>query len=229
MKKILCLLLTLSCSITLWGQSNKHFEGSIFFSFDVTGGGEELELSRAFLPHGYKLQVKGEKVRMRMEGGMVAAMFGDIVFDGSTNLQFMLNDANKTVTMMPAEKAQEAKIPEGIKVERGSNDKEIAGYQTQHYLVKNDNKPGELMEFWVTEALNFRAPKGNNSSPLGAGYGYGIKGFPLQLVMEQAGMTITMEAKSVKQEKLADQIFEIPNDYKKSEFNPAMFNFGGDE
>lgn len=229
MKRFLQFVLLVLLSFSLSAQSKKYFEGSIFFSFDVSGGGEELEMSKAFLPNGYKFRVKGEKIRMRMEGGMVAAMIGDIIFDGDNDQQFMLNEANKTVTLMPAEKEQEPKVPEGYRVARGNADKEIAGYQTKHYVVKNDNNLSELMEFWVTEELSFRIPKGKNTSPLGAGFGYGIKGFPLKLVMEQAGMTITMEAKRITAEKLSNQIFEIPKDYKKSDFNPAMFDFGGEK
>jgi hypothetical protein len=227
MKKILSLLLALALFAgSTMAQSKKYFEGTIQFSFDFSGGGPEMEMAKAFMPTGYTFQVKGDNVRMRMNGGM-GAMMGDMVVNGNKNKSFFLNDANKTAMTLPESKEEETPDAASFEVKKGTDERVIAGYKTQHYLITTREGEFSEMEFWVTDEIYMKPPQGKQGSPIGQASMYGIKGFPLRLVMASAGATVTMEVQSVKKEKLADSLFDIPKSYTTSVFNPAAMPMGG--
>lgn len=217
-------------ALSVTAQSKKNFEGSILYSFEVSGGGEEMEMAKAFMPTGYLFKIKGDNSRMSMQGGMMAAMMGDVVVNAAKEQVYMLNDANKSAMLMPKDDTKANEDASNYSVEKGSDKRKIAGYDCEHFLVKS--KTGEqLAEYWVTNDIAVKTPKGKaaSTSPIGQGNSFGIEGFPLRVQMNQMGMLITMEAKEVKKEKLSMDLFEVPKGYTISDFNPAMFQMGGDE
>lgn len=229
MKNILLAATILLLSVVASAQSKKSFEGSILFSFEMSGGGQEMEMAKSLMPTGYLFRIKGENSRMSIQGGMMAAMMGDIVVNAANDQTYMLNDANKSAMLMPKEDAKGTDEAAKYDVQKGGDAKTIAGFECEHYIVKS--LEGELVaEYWVTDKISIKAAKGkaSKSSPIGQGSTYGIAGFPLRVQMNQMGMLVTMEAKEVKQEKLASSLFEVPKGYTVSEFNPAMFQMGGE-
>ncbi|MBA4303271.1 MAG: hypothetical protein C0424_03490 [Sphingobacteriaceae bacterium] len=230
MKKTLFAWTLVFLTSLAFAQSKKNFEGTILFSFEVSGGGQEMEMAKAFMPTGYVFKIKGENSRMSIQGGMMAAMMGDVVVNAAKDQVYMVNDANKSAMLMPKEEGKAADEAGKYDVQKGADKRSIAGFSCEHYVVKS--KEGELLaEYWVTDEIAIKAPKGKSSasSPIGQSGSYGISGFPLRVQMSQMGMLITMEAKEVKKEKLANSLFEVPKDYTLSDFNPAMFQMGGDE
>lgn len=229
MKKLLFFLLLAVTTVASMAQSKKNFEGTIQFSFEVSGGGEEMEMAKAFMPTGYLFRIKGENVRMTMQGGMMAAMMGDIVVNAAKEQTYMINDAGKSAMMMPKDESKAAEPSDKFDVQEGKEAKTIAGMACKHYIVKT--KAGELVgEYWMTDELQVKVPKSKTAGNiLTQGNNFGVKGFPLRVLMNQQGMQITMEAKELKAEKLSADLFEIPKGYTVSDFNPAMFQMGGDE
>lgn len=229
MKKMLLSLLLAFSAFTIQAQSTKNFEGSIVFSFEISGGGEELEMAKAFMPTGYLFRVKGENVRMTMQGGMMSAMMGDILVIAAKEQTYMVNDASKSAMLMPKEENKQADNADKFDVEEGADARTVVGMPCKHFIVRS--KDGELIgEYWVTDAFQVKVPKSKSAGNiLTQGSNFGVKGFPLRVVMNQQGMQIVMEAKEVKAEKLSSSLFEVPKGYTVSDFNPAMFQMGGDE
>ncbi len=229
MKKMLLLLLFVATTIAAQAQAKKNFEGTVQFSFEVSGGGEEMEMAKAFMPTGYFFRIKGENVRMSMQGGMMAAMMGDIVVNAGKEQTFMLNEASKSAMLMPKEENKNASSAADFVVETGADNRVIAGMACNHFLVKT-KEGATIAEYWVTKELQVKVPKSKaGGNMLTQGGAYGIEGFPLRVLMMQQGMQIVMEAKEVKAEKLESSLFEIPKGFTVSDFNPAMFQMGGDE
>lgn len=229
MKNIFLALAILLFTTVATAQSKKHFEGTVAFSFEVSGGGQEMEMAKAFMPTGYLFKIKGDNSRMTVQGGMMAAMMGDLVVNTAKEQVYMLNDANKSAMLMPKDEGKAITESSKYEVEAGTDKRSIAGFECNHFVVKS--KEGEqIAEYWVTDDISVKAPKGKGSgnSPVGQASAYGISGFPLRVQMNQMGMLITMEAKEVKREKLASSLFEVPKGYTVSEFNPAMFQMGGE-
>lgn len=229
MKKVLLSLLLVMSVMAVGAQSKKNFEGSILFSFEVSGGGEEMEMAKAFMPTGYLFRIKGENVRMTMQGGMMAAMMGDILVIAAKEQTYMINDAGKSAMLMPKEENKQADNAGKFDIQEGADPRTLSGMPCKHYIVKT--KEGELVgEYWVTDELQVKVPKSKSAGNiLTQGNTYGIQGFPLRVAMNQQGMQIVMEAKELKPEKLAASLFEVPKGYTVSDFNPAMFQMGGDE
>jgi len=229
MKNLFLAALCLLLSVGSRAQSMKNFEGTILFSFEMSGGGPEIEMAKSLMPTGYVFKIKGENSRMSIQGGMMAAMMGDVVVNASKDQTYMLNDANKSAMLMPKDESKMADEASKYDVQKGADLRKIAGFDCQHYIVKT--KEGELVaEYWVTDEIGIKAAKGkaSKSSPIGQGSSFGISGFPLRVQMNQMGMLVTMEAKEVKKEKLSASLFEVPKDYTISDFNPAMFQMGGE-
>lgn len=229
MKKLLLSSLLLLVVLAVQAQSKKNFEGSILFSFEVSGGGEEMEMAKAFMPTGYLFRIKGENVRMTMQGGMMAAMMGDILVIAAKEQTYMINDAGKSAMLMPKEENKTPENADKFDVQEGTDPRTVSGMACKHYVVKT--KEGQLIgEYWVTDELQVKVPKSKSAgNMLTQGNAYGIKGFPMRVAMSQQGMQIVMEAKELKSEKLSASLFEVPKDYTVSDFNPAMFQMGGDE
>lgn len=229
MKNVLLAIVLLFVSTLAESQSKKNFEGTVLFSFEISGGGQEMEMAKSFMPTGYLFKIKGENSRTSIQGGMMAAMMGDVIVNATSDEVYMVNDANKTAMRMPKEENKEAVDASKYDVQKGDDQRTIAGFTCEQFIVRS--KEGELLaEYWVTDAISIKTTRGKAAnSPISQSNSFGISGFPLRVMMNQMGMLVTMEAKEVKKEKLPADLFEIPKGYTVSDFNPAMFQMGGDE
>lgn len=218
------LLLLLSSVVP--AQSKKVFEGSIAFNFKLEGGGAEMEVAQAFMPTGYIFKIKGESLRMTMQGGM-SAMASDLVVNAKTKEQYMLMEATMSAMRIPVDDEASAQSEQAsFTVSEGGDTRKIQGYLCQHYIVHLKDQPGTTIEMWLTEEIKLKIPRKSNSSPLSQVGKYGLSGFPLRMVIDQAGMLVSMEAVEIKVEKLADSLFEVPGGYTITEYSPDAMDEG---
>lgn len=230
MKKSSILLgLLLLLSSFLHGQSKKGFEGSIQFNFQAEGGGPEFESAKLFMPTGYILKVKGASMRMSMEGGMIVAMVGDLIVNAKTKEQYMLMEATQTAMRLPQEEAPKAGTEEAdFTVTEGGDVRKIQGYDCFHYIIELKDQPGSSIELWLTEEIQLKMPSRNNISPLAQVGKYGLKGFPLRMVILQDGIQVSMEAIEIVREPMDDSLFEVPKGYTITDFNMESLDMGAD-
>ncbi len=218
-------------SLQLFAQNKKNFEGTVSFDVNISGGGSEMEMAKAFMPSGYVYSIKGENVHLKTVGGMTQ-MMGTIVFNEKLNQSFMVNDAQKMVFVFKEETAAETgehvdKVPQ---IKKGTEPRQIAGYNCEHYIISLPEEEGGITEIWVSEELKIKMPQGSSRGlPVNEQIAQAIKGFPLAMRVDAQGLLIHMEAKEVKREKINDSLFEMPKGYVVKDFDPAMFSPGGVE
>lgn len=228
-KPIICLGLLLLFSSLVYAQSKKGLEGSIIFNFQATGGGPEFETARLFMPTGYVFKVKGASMRMSMQGGMVAAMVGDLIVNAKTNEQYMVMPATKTAMRLPQDEAIKPGAGQAdFAVTEGGDARKIQGYDCFHYIIELKDQPGASIELWLTEEIQLKIPRKSNTSPLAQVGKYGLNGFPLRMLMLQEGIQVSIEAIEIVREPLDDRLFEVPKGYTVTDFNRESLDMGAD-
>jgi GLPGLI family protein len=104
------------------------------------------------------------------------------------------------------------KITESAKVTLTKDKKMIAGYSCTKALVEmlNPEKPSEKvkMDMWFTKEISI-----NKSYMIGPMEK--IDGSVLEFSLYQSGMMIVLSAKEVLKQPVSDDLFSIPNDYKR--------------
>ena len=178
----------------------------------------------AFMPTSYEYLISESNLRMKINGGMSAAMLGDMLILGEEDKSYMIKDAEKTAYLMADDEddsAEEMK-PE---VEKTDETKTISGYDCQKYIVKmkTDGPPGEAVQtMWMTEDLQIKRPKGAEKNG-GAVFVNGVEGFPMMIETKTMGFTMVMKVTEVEKMSIPSSTFEIPKGYEIKDFNPKMF------
>jgi hypothetical protein len=200
----------------------QQFEGRIVFGISVEGKGADQ--MAAFMPTSYEYLMADGNMRMKMNGGMSAAMMGDVVVLGEEEKVYMVKDADKTAYLMPSDDEEENDVSD-TQVEKMNETAEIAGYTCEKYKVtmKTESPPGNTTQFmWVTKDLKVGRPKGAEKSN-GSLFVAGVEGFPMKVETKTMGMTMIMTVEEVEKKSVPASTFEIPSDYEVKDFNPAMF------
>ena len=234
MKKVLAILITLAMGAGV-SYAQKSFEGTITYKISMEGEGAAQ--MAGMMPESYVYKIKESKMKVTMNGGMMASMMGDIVFDNEKEEGYMIQHSSSVAyKMMNSEedKAELEKMAEELKpdVQATNETTEIAGYKCKKYVVKMSTPQGDLEQtIWATEGLNVKRPK---NSSLGGGmsgisFVDGIDGFPLKMsVGLPMGMgTMTLTASTIDKGGIADAEFEVPSNYEIKDFDPSMFGGGG--
>lgn len=203
--------------------AQKGFEGTIEYKWTLSG--ENAEMAQAFMPESMKIYMKDDNVRTELKGGM-AAMFGNIIYNGSTDKSYMLvNNGKEKVAYEMDNSDTSAAMNEKPKVEDMNQTEVIFGYTCKKYRV--DTGSG-IAIYSVTDEITVNQDYVNakkKSQQQGAMKMYieGVKGFPLKITMSQnqGGMSITMEMTAVNIDKSspASDLFEIPKDYTIKKFS----------
>jgi hypothetical protein len=141
---------------------------------------------------------------------MMSMMKTSIIADSDTKKSIVLmNMMGKKIAMLPEEgeddinsqfQATEAKVTKTGKT------KKIAGYECAEYLVETEG--GDKSNVWVTDKIE---PQASTQ------YSYkGIKGFPLEMTVNQDGSKMKMVASKVRLEAPASDQFstEVPAGYE---------------
>jgi len=83
----------------------------------------------------------------------------------------------------------------------------IAGYNCKKLIAVKKNNPKDKFDVFYTDEFNIEKP--NFSTPYEQ-----IKGVVMQFRLKKFNLEMEFTANEVKQEKVDDQLFEIPKDYK---------------
>lgn len=202
---ILCLL------ISITGFAQKNFkEGKIVYA--ITFPDMDLDPQQAaMMPTTMTLYIKGDNSRMEMKMGM--GMSQTVITDSKTKTVTSLIDAmgQKYAMKMTEEdiKKEAGDTPE-IEVTKTGETKEIAGLVCEVSKVIIKDKKGEKIDSEICLSKEFIIPNANWNNPTYKD----VDGLMLEYEMEQGQMKMKLKAKSVKEETVADSMFEIPKDYE---------------
>jgi hypothetical protein len=226
MKRITTLVLQIFAFLVLASPAiaQKTFEGKMVYTIELMGEGADQ--MAAFMPQNYEYVVKGKKLKFKMNGGMTAAMMGEIIVDGETEEAWMLKHEEQTAYTFPKDEEQEASpTPKITKEDEVIN---ISGYECQKYKVVTETENGEVntQYLWVTDKIKLDRSSKAKEFNTGSFFLDGIDGMPLKIMMENMGMTMIMTATTIDQKRVSDSEFAIPDNYEEKEFDPSVFGGG---
>jgi|688.fasta_scaffold422127_2 GLPGLI family protein len=208
MKKLFLLSCLFAFSISLFAQ---NFEGKIVFNMSFPDF-KDPELA-AMLPKEAVTFFKNNQSRMEMN--MMMGMRNSTISNGETNSSITLMDLmgqKYAIENSNSTALDQKKITESAKVTLTKDKKMIAGYSCTKALVEmlNPEKPSEKvkMDMWFTKEISI-----NKSYMIGPMEK--IDGSVLEFSLYQSGMMIVLSAKEVLKQPVSDDLFSIPNDYKR--------------
>jgi hypothetical protein len=226
MKKSIFLLIVMFF-VTSVTFAQRTFEGTI--RHEIKYLGESADQMAAFAPSGTVYMILGNDLKFRLEGGMTAAMMGDILVKGKEGISYMLKDDEQIAYKFTSDDEEVEEVHPVITKE--DEIITIVGHQCQKYKVVTTTEEGEVVTYvWTT--LDFVFPKFKGSSTSGNVVFEGVPGVPLKhmTTMDMMGMSITTiyTAIELTEGKLSAEEFEIPENYEIKEFDPSsMFGGGG--
>jgi len=177
-------------------------EGKVVY--EITYPDMELDPQMAaMMPTESVVYFKGNMSRSEITMGM--GISSTTIVNSKTNEVTSLNDmmGNKTATIIDTDDQKKEK-DDDYKVELVNETKEISGYKCKKAILKNTS--GSLIELFYTENISASSQFSSQWKSL--------KGFPLEYVIDVSGMNMKMTAKSITSEKVSDELFKIPPDYK---------------
>ena len=200
--------------------AQKPFQGIIRYEMAISG--TQAEHMKGMMGGGKHVWMyKGENTRQEQE--MMGMKITNIT-DSKNGLMYVLKNDAKVAYKMDRNKAK-PKADEGKEppVEKLDEVLEIQGYKCQKYKIIAQSSMGEQQIYvWATKELKMPSTK-DTSLPKDEGLHFkGIDGMPLKSVMDMmnGAIKITLTAVEVKVEKLDDELFKIPKDYKIEDFDP---------
>jgi GLPGLI family protein len=223
MKKKLFALLMISGIFTMSAQKNVPFEGIVKYAISFEGSGLPPQALAMLNGAESVIYIKGDKRRTDMN---VAIQSTSAIMDSKTKSIITLMDImgqKYLIRMNEADiKKEEEKAPE-ISWKYLDETKEIAGYKCKkaEATVKPKDGKEEVVNIFYTEEIP--------TSDVKEVY-KGIKGFPMEFMMNQNGIKMTFTTKSVSKELVADAKFDIPKEgYKETtmdDFQKSMEQMG---
>ena len=202
---ISCILISFLC----FGQK-KFNEGKIVYA--ITYPDTELDAqTAAMMPTVMTMYVKGDKVRTEMKMGM--GMSNVTISDAKSKTLISLMDAMgekyamKMTDVDIKKESGDTPVPE---ITSTGETREIAGFKCEVSKVVITDKDGKKInsEICITKELkasqlNWHDTKYSN-----------VDGIMLEYDMEQGPMKMKFKVKSIKEEAVADSMFDIPKDYQ---------------
>ena len=181
-------------------------EGKIVYT--ITYPDMEMDNQMAsMMPTEQVVFVKGMMTRTEFSMGM--GMNSSSIMNGKTGDMIALTDmmGTKSAVKISADeikKASDKSKSGNLKVTLSSETKVIAGFTCKKAVVTGDK--GVTLDIYYTDKINSKLAGMSDYKE--------IKGFPMEYAVEQSGIKMKFSAKSVTQEKVADDKFSIPSDYK---------------
>ena len=161
----------------------------------------------AMMPTEQVVYVKGMMTRTDFSMGM--GINSSSIMNGKTGDMIALTDmmGTKSAVKLSADEIKKAtdKSKSGSpKVTLTSATKVIAGYSCKKAVVTLEK--GGNLDIYYTDKINSKLAGMTDYKE--------INGFPMEYAVEQSGIKMKFSAKSVTPEKVADNKFSIPSDYK---------------
>lgn len=213
MKKLPILLFLLLTSATVNAQKN-FTEGKIIY--DITYPDMEMDPQMAaMMPTEQVVYIKG--VMSRTEMSMAMGYSNSMILNGKTGEVITLTDmmGNKSAIRTTAEEVKKnEKSEKKPKVTLTGETREIAGYTCKKATVEMD---GTSVEYFVTDKIS--------ASLAGMDELKDIKGFPLSYGVDQGEIKMRFTARSLNAEKVSEDKFTIPADFKLTTKEELMKQF----
>ncbi len=221
--KHLCGVLLWLVIVSLSLSAQKGFEGIV--SYEITLMGENADQLAPFMPQAYEYKIRGNLIRFHMEGGMTAALMGDILIDTQKGEAFMLKEVEKIAYRIQDEGERPAKPL----IEAADETLVILGYPCRKYKVTTPEGEGASVQYvWATPDIHIEKPlKRNGKTPSGADQLLieGLDGFPLKIMttLPEGGLVLIMTASVVDLRRLSKTEMEVPKDFTIKDFDPNIF------
>lgn len=225
MKKLLLVasVALLSFTVVKTGDS-PLFEGKIIYDISLEGSGLPPEAMSMFKGSELITYIKGDKRRVDMNMPMQSS---STITDVKANSTVMLMDImgmKYLIKLTEADMKKEKEEMPDAKIKVTTETKEIAGYKCvkNEVTVKNKDGKEETFNVWTTDAIPTTEVKTIYK---------GLKGFPLEYVMNQKGLKMTFTTKEIIKESVADNKFDIPTsgytEMSMQDFKKSMEKMGG--
>ncbi len=212
MKSKLCIYLSLLFGVFI-SLSAQNFEGIVTFKISLINPPQEMKEMQGMLPETMDYLLKGNKTRMEMNmmGGSVVTIMNSDTKSTDVLMDMM---GQKIHTQSSSQDFDKSMDMTDVKVH--SNDtKNIAGYSCKKITGKSAD--GYPVEIYYTDAI--QAGAFNEMLEKIAN----VSGLPLEFTVNNQGMKMLLSATEVKSQDISDDLFEIPEGYRKMDSNP----FGG--
>jgi hypothetical protein len=212
MKKTALLLLCFIAATNLFAQ--KVFEGKLTYSFKIVGEG--VEAYESMMPTSMEIYSGKKGMMVKMNGGMLAAMMGEIV--STPKEAYMLKHDEKTAYLMKDDEDSK-NSPQVVKEDEVA---EIQGFKCQKYKVTKTTAKGEQTAYiWVNSDYKFPVTGGKGGAENMAVPG--VPGIAMKTMTSEAGMTVVLTATEFTTGKQDKKYFTIPKGYAKKDFDPSTF------
>lgn len=213
MKRLITALSLVFATVAAFAQP---FEGKILFTMDYPKLPDPSMAS--MMPKESVSYFKGGKTRVEMNMAMGVKNVTIADSDAKTAVSLIDMMGQKFAITTDANNPEAEKAVEEAKVTVTKDSKKIAGYNCTKAVI--ETKDGDKQEVWFTKDL--KLPKGHVNGPMKK-----IDGSVLQYGINQNGMEMVLTAKEVVKEKVSDDKFAIPADYKKMTQEEFMKSMGG--
>lgn len=202
--------------------AQKTVVGIVEYKYSAKGEGSEQ--MAGMLPDKMISKYGNNGVSVEMIGGMMGGMMGKVVVDGKSGEMFMVKDLEQTVYVVDKDELEEmtGEVDEPV-ITKLDDTKEILGYKCKKYIQKSTTQGIEVTQIiWATSKLKY--PDYDEevfSNMMGQDIlNFNVDGFPLLMVTEIPGTSMTMElvVSDIKFKKIKDSEFKKPAGYEEKPF-----------
>lgn len=196
------LFTVLSCLFSIAALAQKSIEeGKIVYEISFPENDFD-EQTLAMLPTQSTMYFKGNISRTELS--MAMGMENASIYDGKSGKVTTLTNMMGNKTYMTMDDTQDKGTAEKPEIVNTDETKTIAGYLCKKSIMKM--KDGSSVELYHTDKISSTMSGVPNSKELG--------GFPLEFSINQMGFKMKFIAQSVAAEKVSDELFKVPSDYK---------------
>ncbi len=220
MKTIISIIAFFTFTTTLLAQPLA--EGRIVFDIKL-GKDTDPQMASMMPKEAFSWFKKGKsRFEMTMMMGMKNTTITDEATKSSVVLMDMMGMKYAIKNKMDGSDEGAKKSMEDAKVTKTTENKIIAGYKCTKTIVEFKDKSGKISKFdiWSTKDLLFSAR--GQEGPLSK-----VEGAALEFTLSQGPLNMTLTAREVVQEKVADEKFTVPSDYKEMSMEDLMKMTGG--
>ena len=196
--------------------SAQGFEGVIKFSMEYKG--DQADMMAKSAPSANVVTIKGNKSKVVMEGGMMAAMIGDVINIGDENTTYFVQAASKTVYKVKSDEVKQKEDNDKIKVTKENSTATILGYKCQKYKVETESGTNYV---WATKDIDVGSAEYRGKISYKGVEGMIMKQ-EMNITRQGVSMTVIMTMVAFDKKTVSDSEFTIPADYTVKEELPAI-------
>ncbi|MCK9618265.1 MAG: hypothetical protein M0R21_10575 [Lentimicrobiaceae bacterium] len=213
----------LQCTFTFAQKGDKTFKGIITYEISYPESNYDAA-TLAQLPKIVKTTIGETQTKVEMNTGM----YSQTTFTNSEamTVQTLMDVMGQKFLIKQTKEEIEKEIAKNPnpKIEVGNETKEIAGYTCKKATITTiDPEQGDkeitIIAYFTEELRNDKANF--------EGHFRGLTGMPLSYLLEMGGMKMQFTATTVKQQKISDKDFAIPEGYQEITQEQLREMFGG--